>query len=126
VVDIITIIIGTAQDDHGLGFYSITKCCTEVCPEHIKITDNALDFDEGARRRPPVRPADPDRPAFPEEQDQLTFAPDRQADPPLGSDQVRPGEGHLDPPLVGDLVPPATRSTSPRSRAPSRLLAAAA
>ena len=20
----------------------ITKCCTEVCPEHIKITDNAL------------------------------------------------------------------------------------
>jgi succinate dehydrogenase / fumarate reductase iron-sulfur subunit len=21
---------------------NITKCCTEVCPEHIKITDNAL------------------------------------------------------------------------------------
>ncbi|GAA0623166.1 succinate dehydrogenase/fumarate reductase iron-sulfur subunit [Kribbella sandramycini] len=31
-----------AQDDHGLGFCNITKCCTEVCPEHIKITDNAL------------------------------------------------------------------------------------
>jgi succinate dehydrogenase / fumarate reductase iron-sulfur subunit len=32
----------SAQDDHGLGFCNITKCCTEVCPEHIKITDNAL------------------------------------------------------------------------------------
>jgi succinate dehydrogenase / fumarate reductase, iron-sulfur subunit len=31
-----------AQADHGLGFCNITKCCTEVCPEHIKITDNAL------------------------------------------------------------------------------------
>ena len=26
----------------GLGLCNITKCCTEVCPEHIKITDNAL------------------------------------------------------------------------------------
>jgi succinate dehydrogenase / fumarate reductase iron-sulfur subunit len=32
----------SAQDEHGLGFCNITKCCTEVCPEHIKITDNAL------------------------------------------------------------------------------------
>jgi succinate dehydrogenase / fumarate reductase, iron-sulfur subunit len=31
-----------AQVEHGLGFCNITKCCTEVCPEHIKITDNAL------------------------------------------------------------------------------------
>ena len=31
-----------AKTDHGLGFCNITKCCTEVCPEHIKITDNAL------------------------------------------------------------------------------------
>jgi len=31
-----------AQEDHGLGLCNITKCCTEVCPEHIKITDNAL------------------------------------------------------------------------------------
>ncbi|MGV0836157.1 succinate dehydrogenase/fumarate reductase iron-sulfur subunit [Mycolicibacterium thermoresistibile] len=30
------------QDEHGLGYCNITKCCTEVCPEHIKITDNAL------------------------------------------------------------------------------------
>ncbi|MDL9938164.1 succinate dehydrogenase/fumarate reductase iron-sulfur subunit [Gordonia sp. ABSL1-1] len=32
----------TAQAEHGLGFCNITKCCTEVCPENIKITDNAL------------------------------------------------------------------------------------
>ncbi len=31
-----------AQDEFGLGLCNITKCCTEVCPEHIKITDNAL------------------------------------------------------------------------------------
>ena len=26
----------------GLGLCNVTKCCTEVCPEHIKITDNAI------------------------------------------------------------------------------------
>ena len=31
-----------AQETHGLGMCNITKCCTEVCPEHIKITDNAI------------------------------------------------------------------------------------
>jgi len=31
-----------AVEDFGLGFCNITKCCSEVCPEHIKITDNAL------------------------------------------------------------------------------------
>ena len=31
-----------AQEDLGLGYCNITKCCTEVCPEHIKITDNAI------------------------------------------------------------------------------------
>ena len=31
-----------AQESHGLGYCNITKCCTEVCPEGIKITDNAL------------------------------------------------------------------------------------
>jgi succinate dehydrogenase / fumarate reductase iron-sulfur subunit len=31
-----------AQDAHGLGMCNITKCCTEVCPEHIKITDNGI------------------------------------------------------------------------------------
>ncbi|GAA2658088.1 succinate dehydrogenase/fumarate reductase iron-sulfur subunit [Paractinoplanes durhamensis] len=31
-----------AQAKQGLGYCNITKCCTEVCPEHIKITDNAI------------------------------------------------------------------------------------
>ena len=31
-----------AQAEQGLGLCNITKCCTEVCPEHIKITDNAI------------------------------------------------------------------------------------
>ncbi|HKQ33028.1 MAG TPA: succinate dehydrogenase/fumarate reductase iron-sulfur subunit [Thermodesulfobacteriota bacterium] len=26
----------------GVGYCNITKCCTEVCPEHIHITDNAI------------------------------------------------------------------------------------
>lgn len=26
----------------GVGYCNITKCCTVVCPEHIKITDNAI------------------------------------------------------------------------------------
>jgi succinate dehydrogenase / fumarate reductase iron-sulfur subunit len=32
----------TAQEEHGLGYCNITKSCTEVCPESIRITDNAL------------------------------------------------------------------------------------
>jgi succinate dehydrogenase / fumarate reductase, iron-sulfur subunit len=31
-----------AQDEFGLGMCNITKCCSEVCPENIHITDNAL------------------------------------------------------------------------------------
>ena len=31
-----------AQEDHGLGYCNITKCCTEVCPEGIHITDNGI------------------------------------------------------------------------------------
>jgi succinate dehydrogenase / fumarate reductase iron-sulfur subunit len=30
------------REDGGLGYCNITKCCTEVCPEHIHITDNAI------------------------------------------------------------------------------------
>ena len=26
----------------GIGYCNITKCCTQVCPEEIKITDNAI------------------------------------------------------------------------------------
>ena len=31
-----------AQENFGLGMCNITKCCSEVCPEGIHITDNAL------------------------------------------------------------------------------------
>ncbi|HVL37877.1 MAG TPA: succinate dehydrogenase/fumarate reductase iron-sulfur subunit, partial [Fimbriimonadaceae bacterium] len=27
---------------HNIGYCNITKCCTGVCPEHIKITDNGI------------------------------------------------------------------------------------
>lgn len=30
------------REEGGVGFCNITKCCTEVCPEHIHITDNAI------------------------------------------------------------------------------------
>jgi succinate dehydrogenase / fumarate reductase, iron-sulfur subunit len=30
------------KDEGGIGFCNITKCCTEVCPEDIHITDNAI------------------------------------------------------------------------------------
>jgi succinate dehydrogenase / fumarate reductase iron-sulfur subunit len=31
-----------AQDVFGLGYCNITKCCTEVCPEGIHLTDNGI------------------------------------------------------------------------------------
>ncbi|MET0212441.1 MAG: succinate dehydrogenase/fumarate reductase iron-sulfur subunit [Vicinamibacterales bacterium] len=30
------------KNKHNIGYCNITKCCTVVCPEHIKITDNAI------------------------------------------------------------------------------------
>jgi succinate dehydrogenase / fumarate reductase iron-sulfur subunit len=30
------------KDQGGIGFCNITKCCTDVCPEGIRITDNAI------------------------------------------------------------------------------------
>ncbi len=30
------------KQDAGLGYCNITKCCQEVCPEHIIITDDAI------------------------------------------------------------------------------------
>jgi succinate dehydrogenase / fumarate reductase iron-sulfur subunit len=31
-----------ADKNAGIGLCNITKCCTEVCPEHIHITDNGI------------------------------------------------------------------------------------
>ena len=30
------------REAHGIGYCNITKCCTNVCPESIHITDNAI------------------------------------------------------------------------------------
>ena len=30
------------KEEGGIGYCNITKCCTEVCPESITITDNAI------------------------------------------------------------------------------------
>jgi succinate dehydrogenase / fumarate reductase iron-sulfur subunit len=34
--------IEAVREEYGSGLCNITKCCTDVCPEHIKITDNAI------------------------------------------------------------------------------------
>ena len=34
--------IPEVKDDFGIGYCNITKCCTEVCPAGINITDNAI------------------------------------------------------------------------------------
>jgi succinate dehydrogenase / fumarate reductase iron-sulfur subunit len=34
--------IPALRQEHGIGYCNITKCCTNVCPEHITITDNAI------------------------------------------------------------------------------------
>ncbi|MDG2021909.1 MAG: succinate dehydrogenase/fumarate reductase iron-sulfur subunit [Phycisphaerales bacterium] len=34
--------VGDLKKEQGIGYCNITKCCTVVCPEHIKITDNAI------------------------------------------------------------------------------------
>jgi succinate dehydrogenase iron-sulfur subunit len=34
--------IPEVRKDFGVGYCNITKCCTNVCPEHIRITDNAI------------------------------------------------------------------------------------
>jgi succinate dehydrogenase / fumarate reductase iron-sulfur subunit len=33
---------GILKQELGIGLCNITKCCTEVCPEDIRITDNAI------------------------------------------------------------------------------------
>jgi succinate dehydrogenase / fumarate reductase iron-sulfur subunit len=30
------------KDEFKIGYCNITKCCTEVCPENIHITDNGI------------------------------------------------------------------------------------
>ena len=34
--------ISKVKNDHGSGMCNITRCCSDVCPEHIQITDNGI------------------------------------------------------------------------------------
>ncbi len=34
--------IPETKEEHGIGMCNITKCCTDVCPEGINLTDNAI------------------------------------------------------------------------------------
>ena len=34
--------IPAVREEYGSGMCNITRCCTEVCPEHINITDNGI------------------------------------------------------------------------------------
>ena len=34
--------IPEVKNEYGSGYCNITRCCTEVCPEHIGITDNVI------------------------------------------------------------------------------------
>jgi len=34
--------IENIKNEYGSGMCNITRCCTDVCPEHIQITDNAI------------------------------------------------------------------------------------
>ncbi len=34
--------IPETRSDYGSGYCNITRCCTDVCPEHINITDNGI------------------------------------------------------------------------------------
>jgi succinate dehydrogenase / fumarate reductase iron-sulfur subunit len=69
--------IPAIRNDFGSGYCNITKCCTDVCPEHINITDNGIIplkervvdryYDPIARllrrgpKKEPARALDPDR-----------------------------------------------------------------
>ena len=33
--------IEAIKEEFGSGMCNITRCCTDVCPEHIQITDNS-------------------------------------------------------------------------------------
>ena len=92
-----------AHAEQGLGCCNITKCCTEVCPEHIKITDNAIIPMKERVVDTPLRPAGVARP-----QD-LPARPDRTR---------RDGPPH--PARADPRRPPRGASRREVARAPAR------
>ncbi|HYN92498.1 MAG TPA: succinate dehydrogenase/fumarate reductase iron-sulfur subunit [Pilimelia sp.] len=97
-----------AQGDMGLGYCNITKCCSEVCPEHIKITDNAI---IPMKERVIDRRYDPivwlGRKIFRRDQVESNGAP---ADDGVG--HVRPGEGDAHGAVNWHRAVPAGQSAS--------------
>jgi succinate dehydrogenase / fumarate reductase iron-sulfur subunit len=102
------------QERMGLGMCNITKCCTEVCPEHIKITDNAI---IPLKERVVDRRYDPV--AF--LGSRIGIGPRRQPVGPAGGTGASPIK-RPDAPLVPDLpeLAPARRTSAP-GRAPADL-----
>ena len=117
----------------GIGMCNITKCCTEVCPEHIKITDNAIiplkervvdaSYDPVAwlgrkilrrTKRTAVEAAD-DAPwvAAPTSADGMTPTPTAGSSPPTSSPATGVAARELRLSLVGGL-----RGRRPRRRGP--------
>ena len=66
-------------DEGGIGLCNITKCCTEVCPEGIHITDNAI-IPLKERVVDPARP-DPEGPRARKPNKGRKKPPPRSADP---------------------------------------------
>ena len=64
----------------GIGLCNITKCCTEVCPEHIHITDNGIIPHEGADGRQ-LRPDRVAAAQVPGRKSRVTTAPRARAEP---------------------------------------------
>ena len=75
------------RTDAGVGYCNITKCCTEVCPEHIKITDNAI---IPLKERVADRYYDPIRIAWRKLREGLSrgSAPEGATQPETGSEQA--------------------------------------
>jgi succinate dehydrogenase / fumarate reductase, iron-sulfur subunit len=112
------------KDVGGVGYCNITKCCTEVCPEHIKITDNAIiplkervadEFYDPIQwvwrklRGTPDAPMRTELPVLPMSaatQPVAASAPTSDAPEPMGSPEA--------------ALPPAPKRAPTRARKPSR------
>jgi succinate dehydrogenase / fumarate reductase iron-sulfur subunit len=122
----------TLQDDFGLGMCNITKCCTEVCPEGIHITDNAIipmkervvdkQYDPvvwlgnkiGIRSRTPREQVGPYR--APSTSEDYAKAALGLAPPPVGTDPAPNTTPPVDEALDGKVANlPAMPPTLPRS-----------
>jgi len=106
----------------GVGYCNITKCCTEVCPEHIKITDNAIiplkervadEFYDPIQWVWRKLRGTPDAPM-------RTELPVLQGMPSGGAAPAAPGESTQPMAAPEPAMPPAPKRASTRARRPRR------